>query len=138
MRKLRGLLNAEKAGRHLLLVDDEAPLLFLATRALEEHGYRVSGCGNGADALAAFKRNPLDFDLVVTDLKMRGMSGLDLLRELHAMRPELPVILASGHVDEELRATAIAAGAAAVLAKPGTIEELGDLVHRAACELVRG
>jgi two-component system cell cycle sensor histidine kinase/response regulator CckA len=130
--KVHELFAQRKPSKHLLFVDDEAPLVYLATRTLEERGYRVSGCGNGTDALAAFKRNPNAFDLVITDLSMRGMSGLELARALKELRPELPVILATGFIDDELRAKAAAVGVNELLGKPGTIEEFSDLVDRAA------
>jgi CheY-like chemotaxis protein len=130
--KVHELFAPRKPGKHLLFVDDEAPLVYLATRTLEERGYRVSGCGNAADALAAFKRDPNAFDLVITDLSMRGMSGLELARALKGLRPELPVILATGFIDDELRGKAAAAGVCELLYKPGTIEEFSDLVDRAA------
>jgi PAS domain S-box-containing protein len=130
--KVHELFAQRKPGKHLLFVDDEAPLVYLATRTLEERGYRVSGCGNAIDALAAFKRDPNAFDLVITDLAMRGMSGLELARALKDLRPELPVILASGFIDDDLRGKAEAAGIRELLCKPGTIEEFSDLVDRAA------
>jgi two-component system, cell cycle sensor histidine kinase and response regulator CckA len=130
--KVHELFAQRKPGKHLLFVDDEAPLVYLATRTLEARGYRVSGCGNAADALTAFKRDPNAFDLVITDLTMRGMSGLDLARALKGLRPELPVILASGFIDDDLRGQAAAAGVSELLYKPGTIEEFSELVDRAA------
>jgi CheY-like chemotaxis protein len=136
VRKVRELLEDSKSvGRHLLFIDDEGPLVFLATRVLQEHGYRVSGCSTAADALAAFNRDPMSFDIVITDLKMRDMSGLDLAKQLHALRPDLPVIIATGYVDDEIEMKAAAAGVAAVLAKPGTVEALGVLIHRAVRKL---
>jgi DNA-binding NtrC family response regulator len=130
--KVHELFKERKGGKHLLFVDDEAPLVYLATRTLEERGYRVSGCGNATDALAAFRRDPNAYDLVITDLSMRGMSGLELVRALKGVRPELPVFLASGFIDDELRVKAAEAGVSEVLCKPGTIEEFSDLVDRAA------
>jgi CheY-like chemotaxis protein len=130
--KVHELFAERASGKHLLFVDDEAPLVYLATRTLEERGYSVSGCGNGSDALAAFKRDPNAFDLVITDLSMRGMSGLELVRALKGVRPELPVILASGFIDEDLRDKARAAGVTELVFKPGTIEEFSDLVDQAA------
>jgi CheY-like chemotaxis protein len=130
--KVHELFAERKPGKHLLFVDDEAPLVYLATRTLEERGYRVSGCGNAADALAAFRRDPNAFDLVITDLAMLGMSGLELAVALKGLRPELPVILASGFIDDELRAQAAAAGVTELICKPGTIEEFSDLVDGAA------
>jgi PAS domain S-box-containing protein len=136
--KIREMLDDVKHSRHILFVDDEEPLVLLATRTLEEHGYRVSGCASGVDAIAAFMRDPLDFDIVVTDLNMKGMSGLQLARQLRAFRPELPVLLASGDVDDDLRRRAAEAGVSEVLFKPTTIEEFGLLIHRTAARLAPG
>jgi PAS domain S-box-containing protein len=136
--KIREMLDDVKHSRHILFVDDEAPLVLLATRMLEEHGYRVSGCANGLDAIAAFMRDPLDFDIVVTDLNMRGMSGLELAKQLRAFRPELPVLVASGYVDDDLEKKAAEAGVSELLYKPGTIEEFGLLIHRTAAKLAPG
>jgi DNA-binding NtrC family response regulator len=132
IRKVRQVLDADAGGCRVLLVDDESALVYLTARALEERGYRVNGCSSAAEALAAFKRDPLGVDLLVTDAKLQGMSGLELLEEMHALRPELRALLMSGSVDEELRARAAAAGAAAVLCKPGTIGELAASIDRAA------
>jgi PAS domain S-box-containing protein len=136
--KIREMLDDVRHSRHVLFVDDEAPLVFLATRTLEERGYRVSGCASGFDAIAAFMRDPLDFDLVVTDLNMKGMSGLQLAKQLRAFRPELPILLASGAVDDALLDAAREAGVSEVLYKPGTIEELAEAIHRAAATLAPG
>jgi CheY-like chemotaxis protein len=136
--KIREMLDDVKPRQHILFVDDEEPLVLLATRTLEEHGYRVSGCASGVDAIAAFMRDPLDFDIVVTDLNMKGISGLQLAKQLRALRPELPVLLASGHVDDDLQRKAAEAGVAEVLHKPSTIEEFGLLIHRTAAKLAPG
>jgi CheY-like chemotaxis protein len=136
--KVHELFKERKGGKHLLFVDDEAPLVFLATRTLEERGYRVSGCASGFDAIAAFMRDPLDFDLVVTDLNMKGMSGLQLAKQLRAFRPELPILLASGAVDDALLDAAREAGVSAVHYKPGTIVVLAVPIHRAAAPLAPG
>jgi PAS domain S-box-containing protein len=136
--KIREMLDDVKPSLHILFVDDEQPLVLLAARTLEEHGHRVSGCASGVDAIAAFMRDPLDFDLVVTDLNMKGMSGLQLTKQLRAFRPELPVLLASGYVDDDLERKAAEAGVSEVLYKPRTIEEFGLLIHRTAARLAPG
>ncbi len=136
--KIREMLDDVKRSRHILFVDDEESLVLLATRTLEEHGYRVSGCASGLDAIAAFMRDPLDFDIVVADMNMKGMSGLQLAKQLHAFRPELPVVLASGYVDDDLEKKAAEAGVSEVLYKPSTIEEYGLLIHRTAAKVAPG
>jgi signal transduction histidine kinase/DNA-binding response OmpR family regulator len=130
--KLRELVDGVGRRLRLLLVDDEAALVLLATRALEEQGYAVTACVSALDATAAFMRDPLSFDLVVTDLNMRGTSGFQLAEQLRAFRPELPVIVMSGYVNDDLASQATALGIAAFLDKPIDMAEYGRLVHRAA------
>jgi PAS domain S-box-containing protein len=129
--KVRAALDASEIGPRVLLVDDEAALVYLAARALEERGYGVTGCSSGAEALAAFKRDPLAFDLLVTDARMQGMQGLEVVLELRALRPELRALVLSGAVDDELRSRAAAAGAR-VVAKPSGGAELGALIDEVA------
>ncbi|MBI5505075.1 MAG: response regulator [Deltaproteobacteria bacterium] len=116
-------------GQHVLYLDDEESLVLLATRLLERLGYRVSGHTRAADALAAVRADPAQFDLVVSDLNMPGASGLDVARELARLRPDLPVVLASGYVTDELRAKAAEVGVRQVIYKPNTVEELCQVIQ---------
>jgi len=119
-------------GQHILYLDDEEPLVFLAVRILERLGYRVTGFTHAAEAMQAFRENPSQFDLVITDLNMPGESGLHVAAELLKLRPDVPVALCSGHVTEELRQRARAIGIREVFYKPNTMEELSEAVHRLA------
>ncbi len=123
-------LHAVPGGQHVLYIDDEEALVFLVTRMLERLGYRVSGYTRAAAALAAVRADPSQFDLVVTDLNMPGMSGLEVARELARLRPDLPVVLASGYITEELRALAPEAGVRQLMYKPNTVDELCAVVQR--------
>lgn len=120
--------------RHVLVLDDEAALVLLARRLLGRLGHRVSGFTRPAEALAAFRAGPEEFDLVLTDYNMPGVSGLAVAAEFLSLRPELPVLLNSGHVTDELHARALAAGVREVLRKPNTLEELAEAVQRHAPE----
>jgi PAS domain S-box-containing protein len=82
---------------HILLVDDEAPILKITSRILERHGYTVTAEENGQLALDRFKKGPQAYDLVISDVSMPKMSGDRLAREILALRPGLPVLLASGY-----------------------------------------
>ena len=119
-------------GKHILYLDDEDAIIFLMTRLLERQGYRVSGYTDPRDALAAARARPDQFDLVVTDYNMPGMSGLDVACALKEIRADLPVVLASGYITEELRAKAPAAGVRELIYKPNTVEDLCDAVARLA------
>ncbi len=121
-------------GQHVLYLDDEEGLVSLVTRLLELLGYRVSGYTRPEEALAAVRADPGQFDLVVTDLNMPGMSGLDVARALSRLRPDLPVVLVSGYITDELRGAALEAGVRELIYKPNTFEELGEVVQRLAGE----
>ncbi len=116
----------------ILLVDDDESIVFLITRLLERQGYRVSGYTDPHTAVAAVRAAPGEFDLVVTDYNMPGMSGLEVARALRQIRADLPVALASGYITEALRAEAPAAGVIDLIYKPNTADELCRAVARLA------
>jgi PAS domain S-box-containing protein len=115
---------------HVLYLDDEAPLVLLARRLLKRVGHRVSGYTRAEEALAALRADPGQFDLVVTDLNMPGMSGLKVAREVVRLRPDLPVVLVSGYISEDLRARALEAGVRQLIYKPDMVEELCAVAQR--------
>ncbi len=119
-------------GEHILCVDDDESIVFLITRLLERQGYRVSGYTDPHAAVAAVRAAPGEFDLVVTDYNMPGMSGLEVARALRQIRADLPVALASGYITEALRAEAPAAGVIDLIYKPNTADELCRAVARLA------
>ena len=94
--------------------------------------YRVSGYTDPHEALAAARANPDQFDLVVTNYNMPGMSGLEVAQGLKEIRADLPVVLASCYITEELRAKALAAGVSALIYKPNTADDLCEAVARVA------
>lgn len=117
-------------GHHILYIDDETSLVALAKRMLERFGYRVSGFSDSGQAMRHFRENPSAFDLVITDLNMPGYSGLQMAAEFLRLRKDLPVVLCSGRVTEDLKQRAFSAGIKDVLHKPNTSEELSKTVHR--------
>jgi PAS domain S-box-containing protein len=122
--------SVDGAGRHILFVDDEEPLVYLATRMLERMGYRVTGHTNPHAALSEFRARPDQFDLVVTDLSMPGTSGIEVAGELLKIRPDTPVVLVSGYLKEAEIAAALAAGVREVVLKPSTVDKLGTVIQR--------
>ena len=125
-----GVAPVQGAGKRVLYVDDEEAIIFLMTRLLERRGFRVSGFTDARDALAAVQANPGEFDLAVTDFNMPGMSGLDVANALREIRPDLPVVLASGYITEDLRQKAPAAGVRELIYKPNTVDDLCEAVAR--------
>ena len=117
-------------GKHVLYVDDDEAIVFLMKRLLERQGFRVSGFTNPREALAAVQANPGEFDLAVTDFNMPGMSGLEVASALREIRADLPLVLASGYITDELRQKAPAAGVRELIYKPNTVDDLCAAVAR--------
>jgi PAS domain S-box-containing protein len=121
-------------GQHVMYVDDDETMLLLVERLLDRAGYRVSGCRSAKEALALFADRPRAFDLLVTDFNMPDFSGLELAAELAFIRPDLPVVISSGYLGDELLSGAARAGIRHLMQKQNTFEELTLLVHRALAE----
>ena len=117
-------------GERVLFVDDEESLVFLMTQMLQRLGYQVTGCTSPEEALETFRSGPRNFDVVVSDLSMPAMSGVDLARELLRIRPGMPILIASGYVGPADNETARSLGLPDLLLKPNTIEKLGQALHR--------
>ncbi|NMM75245.1 PAS domain-containing sensor histidine kinase [Acidovorax sp. SRB_24] len=118
------------AHHHVMYVDDDEALVFLVQRLLRRRGYTVSGFTDPRAAAAALRADPQRYDLLVTDYNMPGYCGVDLVREAHAIRADLPVALASGYVTAEIEQAALAEGARALIHKPNDAEELCATVQR--------
>jgi len=110
----------------LLLVDDEPSIRDCVGEALESFGYLVDTVPDGYGAVERYGRNP--YDLVVLDMCMPGIDGLETFRRLHAIDPEVRVLLISGYADSAGIETAIAEGALGLLRKPFKLDELSCLV----------
>ena len=111
-------------GERILFVDDEGVLLFVGTMTLEQNGYKVTGMPNGEAALRELLGNPNGYDVVLTDLSMPGMSGLQLADQVRKIRADLPVILTSGYINPDDQAKADRLGIRAILTKPVDTKEL--------------
>jgi CheY-like chemotaxis protein len=116
---------------NVLVVDDEPALCHALSRMLTKLGYRPVAFNHPQAALAAFRENPHKFDLVITDLTMPVMTGVDLARELLAVRPELPIILASGFSGACAPEDVHSAGFRDLLAKPFEIPQMSAVIRRA-------
>lgn len=114
--------------RLILVVDDSATQLAQMRMLLEKAGYRTLTAEDGEQALTiARAESP---DLVVTDLEMPGMSGLDLVMMLNMESPQLPVVLTTSRGSEELAVEALQAGAASYVPKRNLGKDLADTIER--------
>jgi len=112
----------------ILYLDDEEALVFLMTRMLEFLGHKAAGYTLASDALAAFAEEPENFDLIISDLTMPGMSGLEFAQRVLAIRADAPVAIATGYVEPKDVETGRRIGVLAVISKPNNIEEMGRTV----------
>jgi PAS domain S-box-containing protein len=122
--------SAPGHGRHVLFLDDSEALVSAMVRSLSRRGYRVSGYSRPEEALHALREQPRSYDVVVSDYIMPGMTGLDMAREVAAIRSDLPVLLFSGHIDEELRRKARELGVRELLGKLDAADELTEAIAR--------
>lgn len=106
---------------NILIVEDDANIRKLVTVNLEKRGYKLSEAGDGNQAMLLFRQYP--FDLVLLDLILPGLSGVDVCTWIRS-RSDTPIIVLSGLKDEELKVTALDAGADDYITKPFGHEEL--------------
>ena len=107
-----------------MIVDDEENICLLTFTFLSQAGYRVDTFLDGIDAWEAFSAAPDRWDLVITDQAMPAMTGAQLAGKIREVRPELPVILCTGHSNIVTRDTAAELGGRIYLQKPVTRLEL--------------
>jgi two-component system nitrogen regulation response regulator GlnG len=117
------------------LVDDDASIRWVLERALRQGGMAPTAFEHADTALAALRRDRPD--VLITDIRMPGRSGLELLTEIRDSHPELPVIVMTAHSDLDSAVAAYQGGAFEYLPKPFDIDQAVDLVRRAAHQRVR-
>jgi signal transduction histidine kinase/ActR/RegA family two-component response regulator len=118
-------------GQTVMVVDDEPALVGFLEETLGELGYEPAGFVASAAALEALADEPQRFDLVLTDETMPDITGVELARQIRRVRPDLPVILMSGHSSAALAERAHAEGVAAVLRKPLAGADIAEALERA-------
>jgi DNA-binding NtrC family response regulator len=113
--------------QRILVVDDEEHVRTLFRRVLQKEGYEVDCAASGNEAIEKLGRD--SFDLVVTDLKMNGIDGLDLVRRGKTANQGLPFILISGYGTAQTAVSAAREGADVFLMKPIDMTELRSAVR---------
>ncbi|OQY20415.1 MAG: Fis family transcriptional regulator [Desulfobacteraceae bacterium 4572_35.1] len=115
--------------KRILVVDDEAVIRQAVQRILEHEGYKVNTASSGHSALELIQSE--SFNLVISDLKMPGMSGMDVLKSIKILQPDIPVIIITGYATVETAVDAIKNGAFDYLAKPFNPAQVKEIVDRA-------
>lgn len=107
---------------NILLIEDDRSTASALEKVLRADGYAVNVSGRGDEGLAQARREP--YDLVITDLKLPGLTGLDLIAQLHTAKPKLPIIMMTAHGTTETAIEAMKLGACDYLVKPFEADEL--------------
>jgi len=115
---------ATACGQHVMYIDDDEFMTLLVAELLPRAGLRVTCFETAEQALAALRAAPYRFELVITDFNMPRQSGLDVAKAIALMRPDLPVIITSGEITDELVEGAGQAGVRSLVNKERTFEDL--------------
>lgn len=114
----------------ILFVDDEPGIVTMVSQMLTALGYQVTTAVRPQEALGVFKQDPARFDLVITDQIMPGMTGLEMVREMHHVRANLPALLCTGFsktvADQDLRSE----GILEVLMKPIVLRQVAEAIRK--------
>ncbi|HVV00069.1 MAG TPA: sigma-54 dependent transcriptional regulator [Verrucomicrobiae bacterium] len=116
-------------GPRILLIEDDRSTSSALEKVLRSEGYAVTAAARGDEGLKRAKQE--DFDLVITDLRLPGLTGLELIASLHSARPRLPIIMMTAHGTTETAIEAMKLGACEYLVKPFDGEELLGLAASA-------
>jgi signal transduction histidine kinase/ActR/RegA family two-component response regulator len=123
-------LTIPRGTETVLFVDDETDIVNMVGQMLKSLGYRPVTCTRGPQALDVFQKNPTQFDLLITDQVMPAMTGMQLVREIHLIRADLPVLLCTGFSrttsDQEL----FDAGISEIIMKPILLRQFAEAVRR--------
>jgi len=118
-----------RGGESVLIVDDDVDVADMLSIALERLGYDVTCCNDPAEALDAFEQDPGAWDIVITDQMMPGISGLELVTRLKAIRADCLAVLCTGFADDVSPARAREAGVDLFIHKPVEPRDVADRVR---------
>ena len=108
----------------ILIVEDDVSHRATMEKVLQLHGYETCSCGSGERAVVKIREESESFGFLITDFQMRGMDGLELIREARAIKPEISALLVSGLATEEMRVKAAKQGVNGFFPKPVEWDEL--------------
>ena len=111
----------------ILIIEDDEEMRSLLEDVLGEEGFMTEAVSNGSDGLRKVTKE--SFDLILTDIRMPGLTGLDILPVIRSLRPEAPVIVITAFGNEEIHRRSVEKGAAGYLEKPIHMDKLKTLVH---------
>ena len=116
--------------KSILLVDDEEEMVETIRMLLERLGYAVTNKARSVDALEEFRNNSKAYDLVITDMTMRHMTGDQLAKEILKLRPDIPIILCTGFSERINNQVVKDIGIRKLLIKPIMIGDLANTIRK--------
>ncbi len=119
----------KKGNEKILLVDDEEDIVTMEKQMLEHFGYQVAEHTDSMEALEIFRKTPDNFDLIITDMSMPGMSGDKFAAELVKIKPGIPILLCTGYSESISEEDAKALGIKGFLMKPIVMKKLADKIR---------
>ncbi|MEQ8223465.1 MAG: response regulator [Candidatus Eremiobacterota bacterium] len=122
--------NLPGGTENILFVDDDRKLVYLGKKMLEDLGYTVIALSSSSDALDIFKNEPDKFDIIITDQTMPEKTGIDLVKNILSIRPDLPVILSTGYSDMITAEKAKKIGVREFTMKPFDIRVMAKLIRK--------
>jgi PAS domain S-box-containing protein len=117
------------SGATILLVEDERPVRSTVRRLLERHGYHVLEAGNGQDALTLVTARQAEIDLVLSDMVMPGMGGMELADRVRGLTPRIPVVLMTGYTEEAITRAGERPHDEQIIEKPFTLNTMLEKVR---------
>ncbi|MGA3114998.1 MAG: PAS domain S-box protein [Syntrophobacteraceae bacterium] len=114
----------------ILFIDDEKALADMGGKMLESLGYHVTAKTDSIEALETFRSKPEEFDLVITDMTMPGLTGRELAEKLMTIRPDVPIILCTGFSTQMNEKLAVEAGIRELVMKPYNIATMAQIIRR--------
>jgi DNA-binding response OmpR family regulator len=110
-----------------MIIEDDEAMRSLLEDFFEEEGFETDSASNGADALRILSNDHLD--LIITDIRMPGLTGLDILPRLRRLKPETSIIVMTAYGSEDVRRRSLDRGATTYLEKPIHLSQLRTLIH---------
>jgi len=114
----------------ILFVDDDEQIVEFMVRALNVMGYQVTEKSSSIEAYEVFSNSPDQFDLIISDMNMDGLTGEQLASKIFAIRPEIPVIICTGYDELLTKERAVKLGIREIIMKPFTIDEMDAVIRQ--------
>jgi len=122
--------SLQRGHERILLVDDEEVITRMLEQILEHLGYKVTSMTSSLETLEIFRRSPESFDLVITDMTMPSMTGSDLAKELISIRPDIPILIATGFSETVTPEKIASLGIKGYIRKPVSVAEMAKTIRQ--------